>query len=47
MVGRIYQALVQRGYRGPAPAFDERWRTLFARTSDLIGRDRRRPPAVA
>ena len=31
VVGRVYDALVSRGYRGPTPAFDERWRGLFER----------------
>ena len=48
MVGRVYQALVERGYGGAPPTFGERWRSLFVRVSDLIGNDVRvRRRAVA
>ena len=29
VVRRVYEALRRRGYRGPEPVFDERWRSLF------------------
>jgi hypothetical protein len=31
VVRRVYEALVARGYRGPAPVFDQRWTDLFER----------------
>ena len=30
VVRRVHAKLVERGYRGPAPVFDEEWRALFA-----------------
>ena len=40
-VGAVHRALVARGYDGPPPSFGERWRSLFARLSRQVSRDRR------
>lgn len=36
-VGEVYRMLVRRGYVGDPPAFGDRWRSLFAPLSALVG----------
>lgn len=45
-VGAVYRALVSRGYDGPPPQFDERWRGLFGALGRQV-RPRRRRRAVS
>ena len=37
LVGEVFAELVSRGYDGPPPVFGERWATLFARVSQVLG----------
>ena len=37
LVRRVHDLLVAGGYDGPAPVFGERWRTLFAQLSTVVG----------
>jgi hypothetical protein len=40
LVGEVHRELVSRGYDGPPPRFDGRWRLLFCRITDIIASDR-------
>lgn len=42
LVGRVHRELVARGYDGPVPVLDDRWRGLFARLSHQVGPRRQR-----
>ena len=41
LVVEVYDALVAHGYDGPRPEFDQQWRQLFARLSDVVAAQRR------
>lgn len=37
LVGEVFRLLVDKGYDGPAPSFDERWRSLFRPVREALG----------
>ena len=47
LVGEVFAELVSRGYDGPPPVFGERWATLFARVSQVLGPRDYRQAAVS